>query len=154
MADKGDEKRVLLRNRKARHDYLLEETFEAGLVLQGSEVKSLRESQGSLLDAYGDARGNELWLVGAKVNPYPWANQFNHDPERPRKLLLKRPEIKRIIAKIRERGMTLVPTEIYVRRGKIKVELALARGRQEYEKRNAKREREAEKEIDEARGKR
>jgi SsrA-binding protein len=152
MADKGDEKKVLLRNRKARHDYLLEETFEAGLVLLGSEVKSLRESQGSLLDAYGDPRGGELWLVGAKVNPYPWANQFNHEPERPRKLLLKRPEIKRIITRIRERGMTLVPTEIYVRRGKIKVELALARGKQEYEKRNAKREREADKDIDEGRG--
>jgi SsrA-binding protein len=148
------EKKVLLRNRKARHDFALEETFEAGLVLLGSEVKSLRDAQGSLVDAYGDFREGELWLFGAKINPYPWANQFNHEPERPRKLLLRRPEIRRISVRVRERGMTLVPLEIYVRNGKIKIELALARGQQEFEKRHAKREREAVREIDQERNRR
>src|SRR3990170_8506521 len=144
---KDEERRALVRNKKARHDYEIDGTVEAGIVLVGSEVKSLREAQGSLLDAYGEIRGGEVWLVGAQVNPYPWANQFNHAPMRERKLLLHKQEIKRLHAKVREKGYTLIPLEIYVKKGKIKVELALARGKRQYEKREAKRAQEARREI-------
>jgi SsrA-binding protein len=147
---KKTERKALLRNRKARHDYEIVETLETGVVLAGSEVKSLRESQGSLVDAHGIVRGGELWLVGAQINPYPWANQFNHEPIHDRKLLAHKQEIKRIAAKVREKGFTLVPLEIYLKDGKIKVELALARGRRQYEKRDTKRAEEARREMDEA----
>jgi SsrA-binding protein len=146
--DKG-ERKVLLRNRKARHDYAIDETLEAGIALLGSEVKSLREGSGSLVDAYADVRGGELWLIGAKVDPYPWANQFNHEPMRDRKLLAHRSEIKRLMIKARDKGYTLVPLEIYLRDGKIKVEVALARGKRHYEKRESEREKEAKKEMEE-----
>jgi SsrA-binding protein len=144
-----DERKILLRNRKARHDYAIDETLEAGLVLLGSEVKSLREGNGSLVDAYADVRGGELWLIGAKVDPYPWANQLNHEPMRPRKLLAHRREIKRLATKARDKGYTLVPLEVYLRDGKIKVEVALARGKKHYEKRESEREKEARKEMEE-----
>ena len=144
-----DERKVLLRNRKARHDYAVDETLEAGVVLLGSEVKSLREGNGSLVDAYADVRGGELWLIGAKVDPYPWANQFNHEPMRDRKLLAHRSEIKRLMTKARDKGYTLVPLEIYLREGKIKVEVALARGKKHYEKRESEKEKEARKEMEE-----
>ena len=144
-----DERKILLRNRKARHDYAIDETLEAGLVLLGSEVKSLREGNGSLVDAYADVRGGELWLIGAKVDPYPWANQLNHEPMRPRKLLAHRREIKRLATKARDKGYTLVPLEVYLRVGKIKVEVALARGKKHYEKRESEREKEARKEMEE-----
>jgi len=144
-----DERKILLRNRKARHDYAIDETLEAGLVLLGSEVKSLREGNGSLVDAYADVRGGELWLIGAKVDPYPWANQLNHEPMRPRKLLVHRREIKRLATKARDKGYTLVPLEVYLRDGKIKVEVALARGKKHYEKRESEREKEARKEMEE-----
>ena len=145
---KKDERKVLLRNRKARHDYEIDETLETGIVLVGSEVKSLREAAGSLVDAYGDVRGGELWLVNAQINKYPWANQFNHEPIHDRKLLAHRQEIKRLATKVREKGYTLVPLEVYVKDGKIKVELALARGRRQYEKRDTKRAEEARREME------
>ena len=144
-----DERKILLRNRKARHDYAIDETLEAGLVLLGSEVKSLREGNGSLVDAYADVRRGELWLISAKIDPYPWANQFNHEPMRPRKLLAHRREIKRLATKARDKGYTLVPLEVYLRDGKIKVEVALARGKKHYEKRESEREKEARKEMEE-----
>jgi SsrA-binding protein len=146
--DKKDERKVLLRNRKARHDYEVDEVLETGVVLVGSEVKSLREGHGALVDAYGDVRGGELWLVGAKIDPYPWANQFNHEPLRARKLLAHKAEIRRLATKVRDKGYTLVPLEIYLREGKVKVELALARGRKHYEKREAKKEAEAKREME------
>jgi SsrA-binding protein len=149
----GD-RRTLVRNRKARHEYQVEETLEAGVALLGSEVKSLRDAQGSLVDAFAEVRGGEIWLVGAQINPYPWANQFNHEPRRDRKLLLHRREIKKLASRVREKGFTLVPLEIYLKGGRIKVELAVARGRRHYEKREAKREQEARKEIEAARGRR
>ena len=145
---KKAERKVLLRNRKARHDYEIDETLETGIVLVGSEVKSLREAAGSLVDAYGDVRGGELWLVNAQINKYPWANQFNHEPIHDRKLLAHRQEIKRLATKVREKGYTLVPLEVYVKDGKIKVELALARGRRQYEKRDTKRAEEARREME------
>ena len=144
---KKDERKVLLRNRKARHDYAVEETLETGIVLAGSEVKSLREAAGSLVDAYGDVRGGELWLIGAQINKYPWANQFNHEPMRERKLLAHKQEIRRLTVKIREKGLTLVPLEVYLKGGRVKVEMGLARGRKHYEKRAAKREAEAAREM-------
>lgn len=150
MTAKKEERKALLRNRKARHDYDIAETLEAGMVLVGSEVKSLRESQGSLADAYGDVRRGELWLINAQINPYPWANQFNHEPIHDRKLLAHRQEIKRLSVKLRDTGYTLVPLEIYLKDGKIKIEIALARGKKQYEKRDTKRAAEARREMDEA----
>jgi SsrA-binding protein len=102
VAQKKDERKVLLRNRKARHEYEVDETLEVGVVLLGSEVKSLREGHGSLVDAYGDVRRGELWLIGAKIDAYPWANQFNHEPLRARKLLAHRQEIRRLMLKARD----------------------------------------------------
>ncbi|MBI4511457.1 MAG: SsrA-binding protein SmpB [Deltaproteobacteria bacterium] len=143
-------RKILLRNRKALHDYAIDEQFEAGIVLLGSEVKSLRDSQGSLVDAFAEVRQEELWLVGAKINPYPWANQFNHEPERDRKLLMHKQEIRRLAQKIREKGYTLVPLEIYLSGSKVKVTLALAKGKRLYEKRESKKEAEARREIEAA----
>ncbi len=148
MAAPKDDRKSLVRNRKARHDYAIESTLECGMVLLGSEVKSLRESQASLVDAYADVRRGELWLLGLQINPYPWANQFNHEPRRERKLLCHKQEIKRLTIKTQEKGYTLVPLEIYLKAGKIKVEIALARGKQEFEKRQAKRTVEARREMD------
>jgi SsrA-binding protein len=144
---KDDARKVLLRNRKARHDYAVEDTLETGVALVGSEVKSLREAKGSLVDAHVDVRGGELWLVNAKIDPYPWANQFNHEPLRARKLLAHRAEIKKLGTKVREKGYTLIPLEVYLKEGKIKVEVGLARGKKSYEKRDAKREAEAQREM-------
>lgn len=140
--------RVLVRNRRARYDYQIHETLEAGIVLVGSEVKSLRDAHGNLGDAYATIEGGEAWLVGAQIQEYPWANQFNHEPLRKRKLLLHRREIRRLAIKIQQRGQTLIPISIYLKGGKIKVELALATGKAQYEKRDATREAEAKREID------
>jgi SsrA-binding protein len=149
-AKKSDDHKVLVRNRKARHDYTLEDTFEAGIVLVGSEVKSLREAAASLVDAFAEVRNGEVWLVNAQINKYPWANQFNHDPMRERKLLLHKSEIKKLTTKTREKGFTLIPTEIYLKAGKIKVEIALAKGKKHYEKRESKREAEDRREMEAA----
>jgi SsrA-binding protein len=148
VARQKEERKALLRNRKARHDYVFDETLETGMVLVGSEVKSLREGAGSLVDAHGVIRRGELWLVGAKIDAYPWANQMNHAPLRERKLLAHRQEIKRLAAKVREKGYALVPVEVYLKDGRIKVEMALARGKKQYEKREAKKSEEARREIE------
>src|SRR5262245_11959034 len=145
----GD-KKVLVRHRKARHDYEIEATWEAGMQLLGSEVKSLRESHAQISDAYGELRRGEVWLINAKIEPYPWANQFNHEPTRARKLLLHKQEIHRLSVKLRDTGYTLVPIEIYLKNGKIKLELALARGKKQFEKRESKRAQEAQREIEAA----
>lgn len=145
------ERKTLVRNRKARHDYEIDGTLEAGLVLCGSEVKSLREAHGSLVDAYAEERRGELWLMNARIDPYAWANQFNHDPLRPRKLLLHKQEIQKLSTKLREKGYTLIPLEIYLKNGKIKIEVGLARGKKQYEKREAKKAQEAEREMQAAR---
>lgn len=144
------DKKVLVRHRKARHDFDIEATWEAGIQLVGSEVKSLRESHASISEAFAEVRKGEVWLINAKIEPYPWANQFNHEPERPRKLLLHRQEIDRIISRLRDTGVTLIPLEIYVKNGKIKVELGLGRGKKQYEKREAKKEHEARREMEAA----
>jgi SsrA-binding protein len=144
------DKKVLVRHRKARHDYEIESTWEAGLALLGSEVKSLRESHAVISEAYAELRHGEVYLVNAKIEPYPWANQFNHEPTRPRKLLLHKQEIHRISVKMRDTGYTLVPLEVYLKNGKIKIEIALARGKKQFEKRDSKRKAEAQREIEAA----
>jgi SsrA-binding protein len=139
-------------NRKARHDYHIEESFEAGIILQGSEVKSLRGGKASLQDAYAMVRGDEIFLLGAHIAPYPQASMRNHEPTRPRKLLLHRKEIQRLIGKTKEKGLTLVPLRIYIKDNLFKVEIALARGKQTYDKRQTIAKREAEREMQRRQG--
>ena len=137
-------------NRRAFHDYFIDERFEAGLVLTGSEVKSLRDHRAHLKDAYARFFGDELFLVGAHINPYAPASQFGHDPIRTRKLLLHRREIERLRGKIQERGLTLVPLRLYWSKGRAKAELGLARGKKQYDKRASIRERMEQREVERA----
>jgi SsrA-binding protein len=135
-------------NKHVAHDYQILETFEAGLALQGSEVKSVREGRVSLKESYAEVRNGEVFLVKCHISPYEAANIFNHEPLRERKLLLHRREIKRLSGKVQERGLTLVPTRVMAtERGRIKVELALARGKREYEKREVIKKRDVDREI-------
>lgn len=134
-------------NRQAAFRFNLLERFECGLALTGTEVKSLRSSGAQLKDAYAVVRDGEVWLVGMYIPPYGPAARSNHDPERPRKLLLHRAEIDRLIGRTRERGLTLVPTRVYFSGSRAKVELALARGKAVYDKREAIRRRETQREI-------
>lgn len=135
------ERKLVCQNRRARHDYEILDTLEAGMVLTGSEVKSLRNGAASIVDAYAEIRDNEVFLVGANIAPYASASYLNHEPRRDRKLLLHTREIRRLDSKIREKGLTLIPLQIYFRRGKAKVELALARGRKQFDKRERIRKR-------------
>ena len=135
-------------NRQARHNYFVEETYEAGLVLLGSEVKSLREGKANLKDSYARIQRGEAFLVNTHISPYPGANQFNHDPTRTRKLLLHQREIERLTGKTKERGLTLVPLRLYFKNGKAKVELGLARGKKLYDKRETLRKKVAAREVE------
>ncbi len=137
-------------NRRARHDYEILETYEAGLVLRGTEVKSLREGKVTFKDSYALVDGNELWLVGCHISPYHHGTDANHDPERKRKLLLHRTEINRLLGKTLERGLTLIPLRLYFMHGRAKLELGLGRGKKLYDKRRVLREREARRELDRA----
>jgi len=137
-------------NRRARHDYQIDETFEAGLVLTGPEVKSLRSGRASLTDAYARVREGEVWIEGLHIPPYEMADQREYRPTRPRKLLLHRGEIERLAARTAERGLTLVPMKVYFTRGRAKVELGLGRGTRDYEKRRRIVEREQRREIERA----
>jgi SsrA-binding protein len=141
---------VVTENRKARHDYHLEEFYEAGMVLLGTEVKSLREGRANLRDSFCDVRDGEIWLLGAHITPYSHGTHANHEPRRPRKLLLHKREIKRLIGRIVERGYTLIPTKIYFRRGLAKVEIALARGKRAPDKREVIKRRVQEREMERA----
>ena len=143
MAAPG-ERKLVATHRKARFEYEILETVEAGIALLGPEVKSLRAGNASLADAYAVVRRGEIWLVGAHISPYPQASRENPEPRRERKLLLHRSEIVRLAGRVAERGLTLVPLQIYFRDGRVKVEVALARGRRRYDKRHAIREREEE----------
>lgn len=134
--------RVATENRRARHDYFIDETFEVGMVLIGSEVKSLRAGKGSLGDAYAQERGGEIWLFNAYIPEYSAAGHFSHVPRRPRKLLLHRREIRRLIGAVKRDGVTLVPLKIYFNvRGVAKVDLGLARGKRKYDKRETEKTR-------------
>jgi SsrA-binding protein len=140
----------IVENRRARHDYQLLDRFEAGIVLTGTEVKSLREGRVTLAQAYADVRGNEVWLIGADIATYDQGNIANHEPARDRKLLLHRGEISSLIGKVKERGQTLVPTRLYFKDGKVKVELALAKGKEKGDKRRDIAEREAKRQMERA----
>ena len=135
-------------NRQARFNYFIDETYEAGLVLVGSEVKSLRDGKANLADSYARIQKGEAFLINAHVSAYPGANQFNHDPTRARKLLLHQREIERLTGKTKERGFTLIPLRLYFKNGKAKVELGLARGKKLYDKRETIRRKVAEREVE------
>jgi SsrA-binding protein len=137
-------------NRRARHEYYIEESYEAGLVLTGSEVKSLRAGKGQLKDSYARVQKGEVWLVNAHISEYMPAARFGHDPTRVRKLLLHKREIARLVGKVKEQGLTLVPLRIYFRHGRAKVELGLGRGKKLYDKRASLKERETRREVDRA----
>jgi SsrA-binding protein len=142
--------KLIVDNRRARFDYELLDRFEAGLVLTGTEVKSLRQGRVSLAHAFGDVRDGEVWLVGADIATYDQGNIANHEPERDRKLLLRRSEIASLIGRVREKGLTLVPTRMYWKDGRAKVELALGRGKQTIDKRHDIAKREADRAIQRA----
>lgn len=135
MADGGV--KIIAKNKKARFEYFIEDTFEAGLVLVGTEVKSLREGRASLKDSYGQIKNGEVFLVGAHITPYSHGTHTNHEPERDRKLLLHKREIKRLYGKSRERGYTLVPLSLYFKKGRAKVEMGLGKGKAKYDKRES-----------------
>jgi len=141
------ERRAIATNRKARHDYAVIEAFETGIELKGSEVKSLRDAKVQLQDSYATIDGGQLYLRGAHINPYDPASYENHDPTRARRLLMHRAEIRRLQGKLEESGLTLVPLSLYFKNGKVKVELALVRGRRIYDKRDKLDERRSRKEI-------
>lgn len=152
MASPGESGRVkvVATNRKARRNYTVIDTFEAGLALVGSEVKSLRDGKMELKDSYGDIRAGEAYLVNAHIAPYEYAHEGGHDPERMRKLLLHRREIDRIAGGLAEKGLTLVPLQVYFKDGRAKVELALARGKTTVDKRRTLRDREHQREMERA----
>jgi SsrA-binding protein len=152
-ASKGEagRRRVVASNRRARHDYEVLDTLECGMVLTGSEIKSIRAGSIDLKDAYAEIRGTEVWLHNVHIAPYTFARDGGHDPERPRKLLLHRREIDRLGAKVSEAGLTLVPLSVYLSDGYAKVEVALAKGRRTIDKRQKIKEREQAREMDRAR---
>ena len=134
MIDSAEVK-VLVSNRKAKFEYFIVQTYEAGVVLQGTEVKSLRQGKGNLTDSYATIRNDEVWLMNSQISEYTEGNINNHDPYRERKLLLNKSEIRKILYKTEEKGMTLVPLSMYLSGGKVKVELALAKGKKMFDKR-------------------
>jgi len=147
-------RKIISQNRKARHDYSIVDTYEAGLVLTGTEVKSLRAGRASLVDGFATIRDGEVWLQGVHIPEYAQGTWTNHEPRRARKLLLHRGEIERLVGKTRESGLTLVPLALYFRDGKAKVEIALARGKRSYDKRQDLARRDAQREIAKAVGRR
>ena len=147
---KGEGINVVARNRRARHEYDLLEKVEAGIVLTGTEVKSLRNGKASLEEAYAGLDDGELWLYGVDIPEYLQANRMNHQPKRPRKLLLHRREIEKLKAKATERGLTIVPLQLYFKKGLAKVEISIARGRKLHDKREALKSRDAKRDIERA----
>jgi SsrA-binding protein len=148
------DRKVIASNRKARHDYAIVDTYEAGLVLTGTEVKSLREGKASLVDGFATISDGEVWLQGVHIPEYTQGTWTNHEPRRKRKLLLHREEIDRLLGKTRESGLTLVPLQLYFSGGRVKVEIALARGKRSYDKRQDLARRDARREIARAVGRR
>ncbi|PTL35167.1 SsrA-binding protein [Candidatus Methylomirabilis limnetica] len=142
------ERRILCSNRRARYEYQIEEVIEAGIVLTGTEVKSLRDGKADLKDSYAAIDGQEAYLFNCHISPYTAGNRFNPDPNRKRKLLLNRIEIARFVGKVQEKGLTLIPLSFYLTRRKIKLELALARGKKLYDKRETLKQRAMTKEMD------
>ena len=147
---RNDSVKNIATNRKARHDYHIDDTYEAGLVLTGTEIKSIRAGRVNLRDSYATLKEGELWLLNTHIAPYDQGSHTNHEPRRPRKLLMHRREINRIAGKLQEKGFTLVPLRLYLKNNLAKVELGLARGKKQYDKRAALREKETRREIDRA----
>jgi SsrA-binding protein len=140
--------KVVATNRKARHEYFLLETFEAGMELKGTEIKSIRAGQVSLAEAYVQVDGQQAWLMEAHVAPYEQASHFNHEPRRPRRLLLHRSEIKQLWDTVRQKGVTIIPLRVYLKDGRAKLEIALAKGKKLYDKRATIAERDSKREIE------
>ena len=140
--------KIIAQNRKARHDFFIEESYEAGIVLQGTEVKALRDGRVNIKDGFARIKDGEIILEDVHISPYAFGNRFNHDPLRPRKLLLHKREIGRLTGKVKERGYTLVPLNIHFTRGRAKVELAVAKGKKLYDKRESLRRKTLEKEVE------
>ncbi|OGR04032.1 MAG: SsrA-binding protein [Deltaproteobacteria bacterium RIFOXYA12_FULL_61_11] len=138
---------VICTNRKARHDYFIEGSFEAGIVLTGTEVKSLRSGRANLRDAYAKVEGGELWLCNCHIDEYEFGNRFNHNPLRERKLLMHHREIIKLEVKTRERGFTIIPLSMYFKKGRVKLELGLAHGKRKYDKRQALKQEEVKREL-------
>jgi len=141
------EQRVAVSNRKARHDYFILDTVEAGLVLKGTEVKSLRSGNANLQDSHAVIKNGEVWLLGMHISPYERGSYLNHDPRRTRKLLLSKREIRRLLTRVQEKGLTIVPLSIYFKGPFAKVELAIAQGKRSYDKREAIKQRDAKRDI-------
>jgi SsrA-binding protein len=139
--------RISISNRKARHDYFIIEAFEAGIVLTGTEVKSLRQGNANLQDSYAELRGGEVWLEGMHINPYEHGSIYNHEPRRKRKLLLQKKQIRKLLGGLKEKGLTLVPLSVYFKGPYAKVELALVRGKKSYDKREAIAKRESDRNL-------
>ena len=150
----GDGTKLITQNRKARHNYLIEDTFEAGLALVGTEVKSCRNGKANLTDAYATVQDDEIWLMQCHINPYSHGNRANHDPLRPRKLLLHRNEIERMKVAVTQDGRTLVPLRLYFKHGLAKAEIAIARGKKTYDKRQDIAKRDAERSMQREMGRR
>ena len=142
--------KIVCQNKKARHNYTIEDSFEAGLILKGTEVKSLRNGKANLVDSYAAINGAEAWLNHFHIDPYTPATQFNHHPMRKRKLLLHKKEINKLIGKTQEKGCTLVPLKVYFKNGKAKVDLGIAKSKKLYDKRAALKKQESDREIDRA----
>lgn len=136
MENQKPEKNITV-NRKARHEYSILQTFETGIVLTGTEVKALRQGKANLVDSYANIEKGEVWLLSVNVSAYEQGNINNHEPTRPRKLLLNKSEIKKLIGKVKEKGLTLIPLRLYFKNGKVKVELAIAKGKKVYDKRES-----------------
>jgi SsrA-binding protein len=143
--------KVICQNKKAFHNYFIEETYQVGIALLGSEVKSLRDGKASLGDSYGDIKNGEIFLVDAHISAYPQANRLNHDPLRKRKLLLHKREISRLIGKVEQRGYTLIPVKLYFVKGKVKVDLGLAKGKKLFDKRETLKKKTMEREMERGR---
>lgn len=150
MDQKTDKIKVVYNNKRATFDYELLERIEAGLVLTGTEIKSVRAHMASLQRSYVQARGDELWLLEANISPYEHGNRENHEPTRPRKLLLHRREINRILTNLNQKGLTIVPTRLYIKGGRAKVEIALARGKRKFDKREDIARRDADRQVERA----
>jgi SsrA-binding protein len=150
MPGTPEQTKVLLRNKRARHDYFVEETIEAGLALVGSEVKSLRQAHAVLGDAYVHVKHGEAWLSQMSITEWPFANRWNHEPKRERKLLLHRREIDKLDAAVAEKGYTVLPLEVYLKGGRIKVLLGICKGKKQYDKRQESRRKDAEREVEAA----
>lgn len=135
--DNLDQEKNITVNRKARHEYSILQTFETGIVLTGTEVKALRQGKANLVDSYANIEKGEVWLISANISAYEQGNINNHEPTRTRKLLLNKSEIRRLIGKVKEKGLTLIPLRLYFKNGKVKVELAVAKGKKVYDKRES-----------------